>query len=68
MAVETEHDVVTGEQGSLAARDSTKRRKPKGAHHAFDWEALEDPNVHAEKRVGKMRRRSIGPQKRIRRT
>jgi hypothetical protein len=45
MAAEPEHDVVTGEQGSLAARNSTKWRKPKGAHHAFDWEALEDPNA-----------------------
>jgi hypothetical protein len=49
MAAETEHDVVTGEQGSPVAGDSTKRRKPKGAHHAFDWEALEDPNMRAEK-------------------
>jgi hypothetical protein len=48
MAAETKHDVVTGEQGSPAAGDSTKRRKPKGAHHAFHWEALEDPNVRAE--------------------
>jgi hypothetical protein len=67
MAAETEHDVVTGEQGSLAVGDSTKRRKPKGVQHAFDWEALEDPNVRAE-RVGKMRRRSISPQKRARST
>jgi hypothetical protein len=49
MVVETEHDVVTGEQGSPVAGDSPKRHKPKGAHHAFDWEALEDPNVRAEK-------------------
>jgi hypothetical protein len=49
MAGETQHDVIIGEQGSLVAGDSIKRHKPKGAHHAFDWEALEDPNVHAEK-------------------
>jgi hypothetical protein len=41
--------VITGEQGSLIAGDSTKRHKPKDARHAFDWEALEDPNVRAEK-------------------
>jgi hypothetical protein len=46
---EPEHDVVTREQGSLVAGDSTKRYKPKGAHHAFDWEALEDPNMRVEK-------------------
>jgi hypothetical protein len=45
MAAETEHDVVTGKQGSPAAGVSTKRHKPEGAHHAFGWEALEDPNV-----------------------
>lgn len=49
MAAETEHDVLSEEVGSLVAGDSTKRHKPKGAHHAFDWEALEDPNVRAEK-------------------
>jgi hypothetical protein len=49
MAAETQHDVITGEQGSPVAGDSTKRHKPKGAHHAFDWEALEDPNMRAEK-------------------
>jgi hypothetical protein len=49
MAVETKHDLVTGEQGSPVAGDSTKRCKPKGVHHAFDWEALEDPNMCAEK-------------------
>jgi hypothetical protein len=67
MAAETEHDVVTGEQDSLAAGDSTKRRKPKGAHHAFDWEALDDPNVHAEK-GWEDERRCIGPQNRARST
>jgi hypothetical protein len=49
LAAETEHDVVTVEQGSPVAGDSIKRYKPKGAHYAFDWETLEDPNVHAEK-------------------
>jgi hypothetical protein len=49
MAAETEHDVIIGEQGSPVAGDSTLRHKPKGSHHAFDWEALEDPNVCAEK-------------------
>jgi hypothetical protein len=49
MAAEPKYDVVTGEQGSLVARDSTKRYKPKGVHHTLDWEALEDPNVRAEK-------------------
>jgi hypothetical protein len=49
MAAETQHDVITREQGSPVTRDSTKRHKPKGAHHAFDWEALEDPNMRAEK-------------------
>jgi hypothetical protein len=49
MATEIQHDVITGDQGSPVARDSTKRHKPKGAHHAFDWEALEDPNLRAEK-------------------
>jgi hypothetical protein len=48
MVAEPIHDMVTGEQGSLVAGDSTKKYKPKGAHHAFDWEALEDPNVCAE--------------------
>jgi hypothetical protein len=48
MVAETEHDVVIGELGSPVTGDSTKRYKPKGAHHAFDWEALEDPNVRAE--------------------
>jgi hypothetical protein len=41
--------VITGEQGSPVAMDSIKRHKPKGDHHAFDWESLEDPNVRAEK-------------------
>jgi hypothetical protein len=36
MAAEPEHDMVTEEQGSPVARDSTKRYKPKGANHAFD--------------------------------
>jgi hypothetical protein len=49
MVAGTEHDVVTRKQGSPVTGDSTKRHKPKGAHHAFDWEALEDPNVCAEK-------------------
>jgi hypothetical protein len=49
MAAELEHDVVIGEQGFPVARDSIKRYKPKGAHHAFNWEALDDPNVRAEK-------------------
>ena len=49
MAAEIEHDVVSREQGSRVTRDSTKRHKPKGVHHASDWEALEDPNVRAEK-------------------
>ena len=49
MVAELENDMVTGEQGSPVAGDSVKRYKPKGAHHAFDWEALEDPNVHVEK-------------------
>jgi hypothetical protein len=49
MAAEIQHDVMTGEQGSPVAGDSTKRHKLKGAHHAFDWEALEDPNMRAEK-------------------
>jgi hypothetical protein len=66
MAAKTQHDVITGEQGFPVAGDSTKRHKPKGAHHAFDWEALEDPNVRAEK--GWKMRRSIGPQKRARST
>ena len=47
--METQYDMITGEQGSLAVGDSTKRHKPKGAHHAFNWEALEDPNACAEK-------------------
>jgi hypothetical protein len=49
MVAELEHDVIIGEQSSLIVGDSTKRYKPKGAHYAFDWEALEDPNMHAEK-------------------
>ena len=49
MVVETEHNVVTGEQGSLVVGDCTKRHKPKDVHHAFDWKALEDPNVCAKK-------------------
>jgi hypothetical protein len=36
MAAEPEHDVVNGEQGSPVVGDTTKRYKPKGAHHAFD--------------------------------
>ena len=48
MAVEPEHDVVTREQGSPIARDSTKRYKPKGVHHAFNWEALEEANIRVE--------------------
>jgi hypothetical protein len=49
MAAELEHDVVTREQGYPVVGNSTKRYKPKGAYHAFDWEALEDPNICAEK-------------------
>jgi hypothetical protein len=49
MAAEPEHDVVIRGQGSPIAGNFTKRYKPKGTHHAFDWEALEDPNVHVEK-------------------
>ena len=41
--------MVSEELGSPIARDSTKRYKPKDAHHAFDWKALEDPNVRAKK-------------------
>ena len=49
MAVEIEHDVLSEKLGSPVAGDYTKRHKPEGAYHAFDWEALEDPNVHIEK-------------------
>jgi hypothetical protein len=49
MAAELKHDVVTREQGSPVAGDSIKRDKSKDAHHAFNWEALEDPNVRMEK-------------------
>jgi hypothetical protein len=48
IAAELEHDVVAGKQGSLVVGDSTKRYKPKGTNHAFNWKALEDPNVRAE--------------------
>jgi hypothetical protein len=49
MAAKPKHGVVTREQGPPVAGDSTKRYKPKSTHHAFDWEALEDPNLRAEK-------------------
>jgi hypothetical protein len=67
MAAETEYDVVIGEQGSPVAGTLLKGTNQKvliipsiGRH----WKIL----MCVRKRVGKMRRRSIGPQKRARNT
>jgi hypothetical protein len=40
--------VVTREQDSLVGRGSNKRHRQKGAHHAFEWEKLDNHDVQAE--------------------
>jgi hypothetical protein len=48
MAARPKQDVFIRKQGSLVARASNKRFKQNGAHHAFEWEKLENPDVQAE--------------------
>jgi hypothetical protein len=42
MAAGLKQDVVIREQGSSGGGGSKKRYKQKGAHHAFDWETLDN--------------------------
>jgi hypothetical protein len=48
MAAGLKQDVVIREQGSSGGGGSKKRYKQKGAHHAFDWETLDNPDVQVE--------------------